>query len=379
MSSHSKDVGTRGLALLALAILASLAMSACTSSGGSGTAGGSGPATGVATQPVLDTAKAVEASIVTSDGGMIGLKTDEYVARVTFPLDALATDTVLVATPLTAAPRQDDKTLVKGFQLEEKGTGAGPALSVPAYIEMVVAKELPEGFSLVSYKPDGSFDVLPTKVKVGKGVSAVFALASHFSPVGGRDVGKAAADKARNEFSDYNWVVWVRGKASGSNGPLTQTVYLTMRAVNTGGDIAGDYTGDAQIMSTNEGNFGPMKTSSPQTGKSDSVKITLTEGDPLAPLTPEDPLAPLTEDPLAPLTPPDLPSWFGSGSITMSAMSVQGTASGQIGAYGGTGQTKDTSTLPVTLQVTGTQVSMDVSGLPIGKATFKGYVVGQGK
>ncbi|HEX9094395.1 MAG TPA: hypothetical protein VF902_10495, partial [Coriobacteriia bacterium] len=378
---HSKDARARGLALLAFAVLASLAMSACTSSGGAGAGGGggSGGSGGAGTKAVLDTAKAVEASIVTSDGGMIGLKTDEFVARVTFPLDALATDTVLVATPLTQAPGQDDKTLVKGFQLEEKGTGAGPKLAYPAYIEMVVAQELPEGFSLVSYKPDGSFDVLPTKVKVGKGVSAVFALAPHFSPMGGRDVGKDAADKARDQFSDYNWVVWVRGKASGSNGPLQQTVFLTMRAVNGGGDIAGDYTGDAQIMSTNTGNFGPMKTDSTQTGKSDSVKITLTEGDPLAPLTPQDPLAPLTEDPLAPLTPADLPSWFGSGSITMSAMAVKGSASGYIGGYGGAGPTKDTSTLPVTLQVTGTQVSMDVSGLPIGKATFKGYVIGQGK
>lgn len=370
-----RPAGMMGILVLLCVVLGvALGTTSCKTPDTGGSAdGGKGMAA------VADTAHAVEASIVASDGGMIGLKTDEYVARVTFPLDALATDTVLVATPLTRAPGQDDKTLVKGFQLEAKGTGAGPELSCPAYIEMVVAQELPEGFSLVSYKPDGSFAVLPTKVKVGKGVSAVFALAPHFSPLGGRDVGKDAADKARDQFSDFDWVVWVRGKASGTNGPLQQTVYLTMRAVNTGGDIAGDYTGDAQIMSTNEGDFGPMKATSPQTGKSDSVKITLTEGDPLATLTPEDPLAPLTEDPLAPLTPADLPTWWGSGSITMSAMAVTGSASGYIGGYGGSGATKDTSTLPVTLQVTGTQVSMEVSGLPIGKATFKGHVIGQGK
>ncbi|MGZ4520972.1 MAG: hypothetical protein ACXVXW_11230 [Mycobacteriaceae bacterium] len=55
------------------------------------------------------------------------------------------------------------------------------------------------------------------------------------------------------------------------------------------------------------------------------MKITLTDGDPLASLTSEDPLAPLTEDPLAPLTPADLPSWWGTGSITMSAMAVAST------------------------------------------------------
>jgi hypothetical protein len=374
MRHRAGETLARALILSVALTTLAVASAGCGSFGGSGASGG-----GSAPTAVPDTAKAVEAAIVAADGGSIGLKTADYVARVTFPLDALATDTVVVATPLTQAPGQDDKTIVKGFQLEEKGTGSGPTLSCPAYVEMVVAKELPEGFSLVSYKPDGSFDVLPTKIKVGKGVSAIFALASHFSPVGGRDVGKAAADKARSAFSDYNWVVWVRGQASGSNGPLQQTVYLTMRAVNAGGDIAGDYTGDAQIKSTNTGNFGPMDTNSTQTGKSDSVKITLTAGDPLADLTPQDPLAPLEEDPLAPLTPAEMPRWWGSGSITMSAMAVAGSASGHVGGYGGSGPTKDTSTLPVTLTVSGTEVSMDVSGLPIGKATFKGYVVGQGK
>lgn len=379
MRANGRHTMLFGLCLVVVVATAGL-IAGCT--GGPGAGGASGAGGPGATKPVLDAANAVEASIVTSDGGTIGLKTKDYVARITFPLDALATDTVVVATPLTQAPGQDDKTLLEGFDIADKATGKGPALSVPAYVEMVVAKELPEGFSLVSYKEDGTYDVLPTKVKVGKGVSAIFAVVPHFSPLGGRDVGKDKAGKARDQFSDYDWVVWVRGKASGNNGPLKQTVYLTMRAVNSGGDIAGDYKGDAQIMSTNDGYIGPMKTSSPQTGKSDSVNITLTEGDPLSSLTPEDPLSPLEPDPLdgATLTPDQqMPRWFGSGSITMSAMSVSGYASGYIGGYGGSGGTKNTSTLPVQLTVEGTQVSMDVSGLPIGKATFKGYVIGQGK
>jgi len=331
---------------------------------------------------VPDTAKAVEKAITAAEGGVIGLKTADAVIRVTFPGDSLAKDTVVVATPLTTAPGEDDNTVVKGFLLEEKGTGAGPKLNSPAWIEMVVAKKLTDADALVAYASDGTFEVLPTRIKARDGASAIVAFTKHFSPVGGRNVGKDKAGKARDQFSDFNWVVYINNKQSATYGPLTQTIKLTLRAVNTGGDIAGDYTGKATIVSSNTGNIGPMETTSPQTGKSDSVKITLTEGDPLASLTPEDPLAPLEPDPLAgvTLTPgQSMPSWWGTGSITMSAMAVKGSASGHIGGYGGSGQTKNTSTLPLEMFVEGTQVRLQVSGLAPGSMTFTGFVRGEGK
>jgi len=382
MSSHRGRAGVRAIALVcALAVVLSV-VSACTPSKGGSGDGADAAAGGSGAEAVPDTAKAVEKAITAAEGGVIGLKTADAVIRVTFPGDALAKDTVVVATPLTTAPGEDDQTVIKGFLLEEKGTGSGPKLNSPAWIEMVVAKKLTDADSLVAYAPDGTYEVLPTRTKSRDGASAVVAFTTHFSPVGGRNVGKDKAGKARDQFSDFNWVVYINNKQSATYGPLTQTVKLTLRAANSGGDIAGDYNGNATIVSSNTGNIGPMESTSPQTGKSDSVKITLTEGDPLAALTPDDPLAPLEPDPLAgvTLTPgQQMPQWWGTGSITMSAMAVKGTASGHIGGYGGTGNTKDTSTLPLQMFVEGTQVRLQVSGLAPGSMTFTGFVRGEGK
>lgn len=110
---------------------------------------------------------------------------------------------------------------------------------------------------------------------------------------------------------------------------------------------------------------------SPQSGQAGSVKITLKSIDPLADLT-DDP------DPLATLTPDEMPKWWGGGTIEMSAMNVAGSATGRIGGYSGTGATKNTSSLPVIMEVDGTQVKLSVNLAP-GKMTFTGYVIGEGK
>lgn len=366
---------------LALVALAAMAVSACGSPGAKG-GGPSGQAGGSPTAAVLDTAKAVTRRISAAKGGAIGFKTDDAAVRITFPNGALAKDTDIVVTPLSQSPGQDENTLQKGFDVKVKGTDAGPVLSVPAYVEMVVAKELPDGTSLVDYKADGTFEVLPTKVKAGKGVTAILGLASHFSPITTRNVGKKAADKARDKFSDYDWVVYVNDTANATYGGLAQSIKLTLRAVNAGGDIAGQYKGSASIKSSNKGSIGPGTLDSPQSGGAGSVQIVLIAGDPLASLTPNDPLSSLTPeppDPLAPLTDGDMPTWIGSGKIVMSSMGVGGHATGRIGGYSGTGGTGNTSSLPVQLAVTGTQVSLTVSGFPGGAMTFRGFVRGEGK
>jgi hypothetical protein len=205
-----------------------------------------------------------------------------------------------------------------------------------------------------------------------------------------RNVGKDKAGKARQKFSDFNWVVYIKNQQNAQYGPIKQTIALDLEATNTSGDIAGDYTGTAGIASTNDAQIMGGTMTSPQSGTAGSVNITLKPLDPLASLTDEDPLASLVDpnDPLASLVPDEpttrkaldkMPQWWGTGSITVSSMAVAGSATGTIGGYSGTGGTKNTSSLPVTMEVYGTQVSLTVTGLAPGSMTFKGYVIGQGK
>lgn len=349
-----------------LCIVALLGAAGCARPGGptAGSAAGSGA------PGVTDDAKAVETPVKAADGAVIGLKTDDALYRITIPAGALAKDAVIVVTPYTKAPGEDAATLLKGFLLEEKGTGAGPKLLAPAWVEVITAKGLGPGASMVSFGADGTAEVVPTKVKSGTGASAALALVSHFSPFAGRDVGTESADKGRREFAKYDWVVKVASTAKTSTGPIKQTCTLKLTATNKGGDIAGDYLGSATIVSTNDGSMMGGTMTGTQAGSSGTVRITLTEGDPLASLT--------GPDPLATLTPDEMPSWIGGGEIQMSAQTVGGPITGQMGGYGGSGQAKNTSTVPVTMTVTGTQVSLRAS-LPPGPLDFEGYVIGVGK
>lgn len=371
MASCRGRAGSREIALVAALAVVLAFVASCSPSKGGGSGYGTGGAGAAKATAVSDTAKAVEAPIVAAEGGVIGLKTEEAVVRVTFPGEALANDATIVATPLKTAPGQDDGTVVKGFLLEEKGTGAGPKMNGPAWIEMVVAKELTDADSLVAYNADGTYEVLPTRIVSKDGVSSLLAFTTHFSPIGGRNVGSGKSKKARDKFRDFDWVVYINNTQKGQTGPIKQTVNLKLRAANTGGDIAGDYEGSASIKSTNDGSMAGGTITGPQSGQAASVKITLTSNDALAPLT--------DDDPLASLTPDDMPSWFGSGSITMSAASVGGTITGKAGGYSGSGGASNTSSLPVKLDVSGTQVKLTVTGLSAGSMTFTGFVRGEGK
>ncbi len=171
---------------------------------------------------------------------------------------------------------------------------------------------------------------------------------------------------------------------------------LNLRAVNTGGDIGGNYAGNATIKSTNEMKALGGEMTAPQSGSSGSVKITVENpdtalaplgpsgDDDLAPLTPneEDALAPLTpndDDALAPLVPDKMPSWTGGGSIKMTSMAAGGVASGHIGGYGGSRAVSNTSNLPVKIGITGTSVTLTVTFPGVGTATFRGFIRGEGK
>ena len=389
MGSHARRVR---MLLSVVVLIALVLLGACSGGDGGGTATGEDETGGGETkQAVADTEHSIETSISAADGGVVGTAThDGALVRVTFPADALAADTSIVIAPLSQAPGDDETVVDTGFLLEEAGTGTGPALSTPVWVEWLLPIETGDDVAMVSYNADGTYEVLPTRIVSANGRSAVLALATHFSPTGMRKVGTDAAGKAREKFSDFNWVVFVRGTQSGQNGPIRQTIALTLKATNTGGDIAGDYTGNATIKATNDAEMMGGTMTSPQTGTSDSVQITLTSIDPLASLTGPDPLASLTpeDDALAPLIPDpaatrqkldEMPQWWGTGSITMGTVNMAGSASGWVGGYGGSGSTQNSSTLPVVMAVNGTQVALTVSGLPPGSMTFKGYVIGQGK
>lgn len=291
MSPNGGRIRSRAIALACVLAVLLAAVAACTpAKGGSGSGYGAAPGGSSSAAAVVDTAKAVEAPIVAAEGGSIGLKTDEAVVRVTFPGEVLANDATIVATPLSTAPGQDDGTVIRGFQLEEKGTGAGPKMNGPAWIEMVVAKKLTDADSLVAYNADGTYKVLPTRIVSKNGVSSLLAFTTHFSGIGGRNVGSGKSKKARDKFSDFDGVVYINNTQKGQTGPIKQTVNLKLRAASVGGTITGS-----------------------------------------------------------------------------------------AGGYSGSGGANNTSSLPVKLDVQGTQVKLTVNGLSAGSMTFTGFVRGEGK
>ncbi|MDO8964940.1 MAG: hypothetical protein Q7W30_10690 [Coriobacteriia bacterium] len=363
--------GYRGHSIIRIAVLVALALALSGCAGGGDAAGPGAKSGGTA---VPDTAKAVEKAIVAADGGALDVDLDDTRARVIFPQDALGKNLTIVATPLSEAPGIDAEVLVKGFLLEEKGTGAGPKLAYPAWVSIAVPKKLGDDVALVRYREDGGYDVLPTKVAGGPDGTVLTALVTHFSPVGAAKVGKSAADKAKEEFAQFNWVIFVRGSDSLQTGPIKQTIYLTLRAVNTSGDIDGNYTGTAQVLSKNNANMGGGSLSAPFSGSSKDVRITIIIGE-IAPLTRPKPDTP-EGVPLAPLTPE--PDWSGSGTIKLTATKVAGTGTLSAGGRSYSKGVSNTSSVPVNILMWGPQVTLEAE-LPVGKVSFSGYVRGEGK
>ena len=378
MSARSLGLHSRPLLSLALVLAVALMSAGCTqpqSGGGPATTGAPAQSgdTGEAKVPsaTADSARAVEKSLVAAKGGAIDLKPNAGTSvRVVFPQDALAKNQTLVISPLTQAPASSDDVIEKGFRLETKGADAGPALRYPAFVTFAVAKKVATDTAIVRYLGDGTYEVLPTKVYPGEKQSILTAITTHFSDLGlGKGKGKSAK-KARDKYEDFNWVVYINDTQKLQNGPMKQSVKLTLRAVNTGGDIPGQYTGNATIKSTNDMSQGGGKLNATFSGKSTSVQIHIGSPDDLAPLT-ED-----TPPPLAPLLPQV--NWSGTGLIKMAAMSAKGVGTIQAGGYGGSRALSNTSSLPVNIEINGPQVTLKVA-TPAGALSFKGYIRGEGK
>ncbi len=334
---------------------------------GCSTSPANGPAGGLPTAQA-DQTRAVEQNIAAATGGSIDLQPDSNTAvRVTFPQEALDQDETVVVAPLTQAPAAAEDVISKGFALETKGTSAGVAVKYPAYVTFALAGQVADDAAIVRYAGDGSYEVLPTKVTRLASQTVLTAITSHFSNVGVGHSGSKAARPPSTTFADYNWVVYINDTNKFSNGPMSQSIALQLRAVNTGGDIPGAYTGNATCLATNRmsGKGGTLEANFK--GNSTSVKISISGEDDVAPLTDE------TTPPLAPLLPQS--RWSGTGVIKMGKMSAVGTVTMRgyrvsTGLSGGT--------WPVTINIEGPQVvvKFTVDGHAL---SFKGYVRGEGK
>ena len=321
MSGLPKWVRVRVLAVSVLTLAVALACAGCAQSRRAADEVANAPTGAEAgTQAAeVDSAKAVEKRIAAAKGGVVQVATGaKSGAEVVFPQDALANNETIVLTPYTQAPVEGDDVLVQGFQLAAK-SGGTLALNHPAFVTYAVGEDLGTDAVIVRYNDDGTFEELPTKVATGSGRTMLTAITTHFSGTGIMKRGRAK--KAPQAFEDFNWVVYIKDTQKHQTGPMKQSVTLTLRAVNEGGDIPGNYTGNATIKTTNNMSAGGGTAKATFTGKSEGVSITITDptGD-LAPLTDEGQNAP---DPLAPLT---LQTNFsGVGIIKMNAMAAKGT------------------------------------------------------
>lgn len=368
----------------------------------------------------LDSANAIENDVTSAGGGGVAVKpTDDSVVRIAFPKDALKADATVVATPLNAPPVDDAAILAAGFMVTDKATGEGPALSAPAFITYTVAGKLPEDATLVRYADDGtSFVPVATSRETNDEATALTAVVDGFSAYGiangsgasGSGAGSGSGDSQTDapgggKVSDYNWVIYVNDSHTFSD-LMSQSLKLDLKATNTSGKLTGNYAGKA--TSSTKGQVSGAKGEAKNVGSAKgTIKLHMTGfiEDPLAPLTDKDqpdPLASLTpeDDALAPLTPsepkddeklaplepkkqdpPKPPNGNadlqGTGTITMAGQgTATATAKGVSKSVGHGGS----DSLPVTVFVSGPTVTLycDFPG-DLGRATFTGYIIGQGK
>jgi hypothetical protein len=319
----------------------------------------------------LDTKNQVEKKLVSKEGGSIALKTEDGASiRIVFPQGSLERDSSLVAAPLANQPLKGSS--IKGFSLEEKGTGKGPSMSGPAFVVVTADRELPKNTSIVRLEGDG-YEVVPTTMRAEKGRTVLSATLPHFSAYTATEITPeqiAEADEARKnqeDVRDYDWVIYVKDSVTVNNGPMKSTVTVDLKARNMSGDIIGNYYGSATSTTTNDMMGGGGKITAPFVSKSTDMKLYV--GPYLAPLTP-----PTVDPNLAPLETPD-PEYSGSGSITMSSSGV-GTVSA--GGYSVSKGLSNDSTIPIEINIIGPQVRLMVK-MPQATLYFDGYIRGEKK
>lgn len=322
--------------------------------------------TSAQSKAVLDKAHAVSVKVAAKTGGIIGLNASKDIKiRIAIPRESLTKDTEIEAAPLLKAPTEDQKTLAKGFSLEEKGTGKGPLLKLPATIIFSLRGQMPLGTTIVKYhEVDEGFDAIPTTVTNKNGFSIVSASVSGFSKYGVRkDEGQSnnKSDSGRSQAQDKNnsaagaWVVNVNDSYSFNYGSLKVTASINLKAVNSSGKVDGIYKGTVTGKLDQSAENGGMSLTAPTVSKDNNLNFVVSY--PLADLVPLDPES--EGLPLAPLTTPENePDWSGFGTFNMftsGTATVTGrgrTASGAVKA--------PRSATPFEMNVKGSQVRLVV-------------------
>lgn len=309
-------------------------------------------------------------SIKAQDGGAVVLQpTDGSSIKIIFPQGSLESDSDL---EVAERPDSGEGVLSHGFSLNRKGSADGPKLKYPALLVFALGKEVPDDASIVRYNPGGSYDVIPTRVSSKDGKAMLVAEVDRFSDYGTRQVDPAAIQSAKDsqEPADFNWVIYANDSYDIDAGAMKRKVTLDFKAVNTSGDVVGEYKGYARAQTSNKMDIGDGGVTADSQVKDDNVSFTLEPYVELAPLVERD-------DGLADLEPERLPDLMGQGSLNMSG-SGGGTVSAKGRTYGADLKVQDSHDA-MTVVVTGPLVRLTVTVNGIGTMYFDGYIRGEGK
>ncbi|MDQ7814598.1 MAG: hypothetical protein RDU25_02240 [Patescibacteria group bacterium] len=303
-----------------------------------------------------------EYGLIAADGGSIALAS----TKISFPPESLKSDAVIQVSEMPQS--SDREVVVPGFELTEKGKSSGPEMTSPALIVFTLDDVDSTALSIFRYTDDG-YKLIPSHVAQKDGKTVVYAGVAHFSSYGVRRLlNGESADKT--EYPDYNWVIYAQDSYDIDSGAMKRKVTLDFKAVNTSGDIAGEYKGYAHAKTSNDMDIGDGGVTADSSVNDDSVSFSLEPYVELGDLVERD-------DGLANLEPEKLPDFMGQGSLNMS-----GAGSGTVSARGytyGAGLKVQDSHDALTVSVTGPLVRLTVNVNGIGTLYFDGYVRGEAK
>jgi hypothetical protein len=163
---------------------------------------------------------------------------------------------------------------------------------------------------------------------------------------------EATSEDEQPQYSSYT--IYINDDDSYEEGGITYSIALNLEATNPTGSVAGAYSGTATAKTDTTGDVGGQQLNASAIANSTTLEFTI-----------EDPLG---EGALAPLTDDEL-TYTGSGTIVMEAA-----GSGTIG--GAAGGFSNTSGQPVTVSVTGSEVTFKVT-ISGHEYTFTGTISGE--
>jgi hypothetical protein len=326
-----------------------------------------------------------EISIVAEDGGEVVIKSaGGDMIKVIFPSQSIAENSTIEYGVLDK--REDG--LSAGFSLNKKGED-GLELQFPAILVFNIDKDLDELASIVRYKDDGSYEVIPTDVKTGDGKTSLVAQVMHFSDYGTMKISQEDRDAARQSYDDmekFNWVIYVNDSVDVNIPPMQRKVFLDFKAVNTSGNIFGTYNGYAHAKTTNDMEAMGGRIDADFSVNDENVTFQVDPYIQLSPLVPEDeeglPLAPLVpggdEDlPLAKLEPEQEPDFAANGVLNMRGAGTGTVTAGGYSASRGLEATQSTDSFYMVVVGPRVRLTVNVAGTPT--MYFDGYIRGEGK